>query len=156
MPKTEASGQHATSYRQFETLLSSDLCQSHIDGQNGSSSCTIICALFVQKFKSAEVFLDNGKELKAAMCFAMQEGNRLYEKQCLSRLLSMDEVVSLYPELEVSVLGESFVNFSCWQQLVDVLHSQPLQAARAAGGVFVISSCLFPILRTATAVNINI
>ena len=61
-----------------------------------------ICALFVQKFMSAEVFLDNREKLEAAMCFAMREGNHLYEKQCLSRLLSMDEVVSLYPELEVS------------------------------------------------------
>ena len=76
-PKREASGQDATSYWQFETSLSSDLC---IDGQNGSSECTIIFALFVQKFMSAEVFLDNREKLEAAMCFAMQEGNHLNEK----------------------------------------------------------------------------
>ena len=58
--------------------------------------------LWLRRSLSAEVFLDNREKLEAAMCFAMQEGNHLNEKQCLSRLLSMDEVVSLYPELEVS------------------------------------------------------
>ena len=80
-------------HRQFETLLSSDLYQSRIDGQNGRSACTIICDLFEQKFMSAKVFLDNREKLEAAMCFAMREGNHLNEKQCLSRLLSVDEVV---------------------------------------------------------------
>ena len=102
---------------------------------------------------SAEVLLDNREKLEAAMCFfAMREGNHLNEKQCLSRLLSMDEVVSLYPEIEVSVLGESFVCFSCVQLLVDVSHSQSLQAARVGEGLFVISPYSFATLRTATDV----
>ena len=63
----------------------------------------------------------------------------------------MDEVVSLYPELEVSVLGESFVCFSLFAA-VDVLHSQSLQAARVAEGMFVISPYSFATPRTATDV----
>ena len=85
------------------------------------------------------------------MCQAMRQGNCLYEQRRLDRLLSMDDVYSLFPDLNIQVLQESFVRFSSLQELVlDILHSEAVNTVSVAGGVFVISPHSFAILSSST------
>ena len=42
-------------FKDFETILAGDLYQSRINGQNGSSACTVICTLFIEKVFTSKV-----------------------------------------------------------------------------------------------------
>lgn len=82
------------------------------------------------------------------MCHAAEQGNALYDDRRLNNLLSMDDVIILFPDLNVEVCREPFVRFSELQTLVDLL--QTAAVTTGTGGVFVVTPYSFGLLSTTT------
>ncbi len=126
---------------QFEEILPHHLCQSRIADRNGSSACTVICSMFIQKALSADqhTLLSDTDALKAIMCESMLDGNNLYDEHGHVGCLSMDEVLDTIDELHVCMAGESFVFPRAIQTLVDLLHQSAMATpVKRSGGVLVV------------------
>ena len=136
----QASSSTAIPYRDYESVLRMDLCQSRIDGRNGSNACTFIAVSFMQNMLKT-----SGDVSVAAMCQAMRDGNAAYDALGKNTLFSVDEVLDSMPT-ELSLCMESFVRptTAAITAMVEVMASQAeTTSCEVFGGVFVLNPFSF-------------
>ena len=94
------------------TLLPREKCQGLINGRNGSSACTVLCAIFSKKVLSqsdiTHTFASPSNQ-DSLMCDCMVQGNEYYDQLGLERYFSCDEVANLQPAIGISITEEVFI-----------------------------------------------
>lgn len=134
----------------YETFLRSELCQSRIDGRNGSTACAVICTVFVEKFVSRVASVEDEGDMRRLMCWAMRQGNCLYDRRCPGgTLLSMDEVLDRFSDVGAVADGETFLPHSALPTVIDMLCPRD-EPGGINGGVLVITPYSFALLCTPT------
>ena len=133
------------SLAEFEMLLPEELCQSKIDGRNGSNACTFITILFIKYALQGLTY-----STEEAMCRAIRDGNALYDDltEDGSRLYSVDEVLS-NADVGPTLCQESFVRPTptSFAAMVELMSSQASTSDSSLfGGVFVLTPYSFAML----------
>ena len=92
--------------------------------------------------------MNDNQTIRRLMCGTMRQGNCLYDRRGLCSLLSMDEVIDLFPSVGVTMCGESFIRFSSLSSVIDLL--RPSDPEAVCGGVLVITPYSFGVVCTTT------
>ena len=82
-------------FSRCELLLLQNLCQSALDGRNGSDACTVIAPSFVRGFLQSAAAGRVDVEV-SALLKAMHDGNAIYDSLETNSLLSVDEVMAIH------------------------------------------------------------
>ena len=90
-----------------EYFLLDAVCQSRLDGSNGSLACTVIATLLIQQVINSDMALPMPGESPNKACLhqfisAMHEGNAMYDSRAMEfGLLSIYDVLDLWPNLHL-------------------------------------------------------
>ena len=82
-------------------FLPDAICQSRLDGRNGSLACTVIATLLIQQVINGDMELPMAGESPSEACLhqfisAMREGNAMYDSRAMEfGLLSIYDVLDL-------------------------------------------------------------
>ena len=133
-----------------EYLLAPSLCQSRIDGRDGSNACTVIAAQVCRQILLEENSLSlppDNSFLEDTLVQAMTAGNNWYDQMCLKGFLSTYDVVNMEPSLGLVISEDCFVRPGQWQGLVDFICSRQLSSSvnKLVTGVLVVSPYSFAV-----------
>ena len=123
VPPASFCTQRKTAYvTKYERILAPSLCQSQINGRNGSNACSVIATLFTRSALAGMLIDADDRRTEELMCEAMTAGNCLYEANHLTELLAMDDVLALdCPSVGVALSGESWVRPTLLADMVALL-----------------------------------
>ena len=141
------------SFRQSERLLDNSLCQSRIEGRNGSSACTVICTVFCAEILYGNVTITRltSDTLINAMCQAMISGNALYDQSGTVGLLSADEVLERQLVPGVQMDKELFARPSSLSTMVAFIEATANAApSHITAGLLIITPLTFAVASNGT------
>ena len=137
-------------YRGSEYLLAPSLCQSRIDGRDGSNACTVIAAQVCQLIllqKDSFLLPPETSFLEETLVNAMRAGNATYDQMGLKGFLSAYDVVSMEPSPTLLASEDYFIRPGCWQGLVDFVSGRlrSFTDDKVVAGVLVVSPYSFAV-----------
>ena len=129
----------------FEHYLPRNMCQSLLDGRNGSSACTVIASLVVRKVLAERVVVPKDSDRPTTSCVnsfveCMRSGNRLYDDARLGgAFTSVYDALTLLPsDTGISRRGDKYARDAagCVRLFTEV-GKQAVAEGRDLGDVFV-------------------
>ena len=132
-----------TPYKEMETLLPPELCQSRINGHNGTTACTVISCIFVQRFLQGEASLATAEGRLDAAKQSMLLVNLAYDDEGVSGCLHVDAVLDMQA-VDLVLSGEKFVKKDTLQAVAELLTAAATDV-KTSGGVLVVHPFLFAV-----------
>ena len=129
-----------------EYFLLDAVCQSRLDGRNGSLACTVIATLLIQQVINGDMELPVLGESPSKACLhqfisAMCEGNAMYDSRAMEfGLLNIYDVLALWPNLHLSPVRGYDLGFHNSDQDVEKLSAllhECLYGPQVCGGVLI-------------------